>query len=425
MIRRCLYRGGAALLGFVAVAAFSCPSPAEEQRDCNECHEGEQVERLADEFDHEPFARGDCYACHVFHGFEPRPALSGSIHDVCLDCHPSIQEVPADLMHGPMGLEGSCALCHDPHSAAREFLLLEPIPELCVGCHDGPGEDMASSHPPFADGDCRACHDPHGTYFANLLQLPTGYTCQGCHEGIVPAAGPEVMHTADETTSCENCHSPHESENPYLLLEPAADLCAGCHDVEPSAAGWHGGVAEFGCGGCHDPHFDVNQSDVPVAETGYCAMCHDDVLAKIELETPHPVAEDCMTCHEVHGRLVRADIPALCGGCHDADDHPRLEVPVARGCTSCHDPHGTDTASLIMVNQHVPFAEGDCSSCHDPDDVEILRQDDLCLACHDEPEMAGAHAVRGEASGTLCVDCHSPHAAGKEFLIRGISPASR
>ena len=65
-----------------------------------------------------------------------------------------------------------------------------------------------------------------------------------------------------------------------------------------------------------------------------------------------------------------------------------------------------------------PYEEGDCETCHAADDPGMLRENDLCLACHDQPAMEGPHAGAAEAA---CVGCHSPHAAGREFLVRGIT----
>lgn len=410
------------LVGWIAIVLPASIAEAEDG-DCRGCHE-DFVDRLDDEFDHPPFIEGRCLDCHQFHEFQPRAELNSTLLDVCLKCHAEVMEVPASLLHGSLELEDSCILCHNPHSAPNERLLRKPVPELCLDCHDGVDETAISSHAPVVDGDCGSCHDPHGTYFRPLFHLPAAYTCQGCHDGIVPEAGPDVMHPGDGSISCIDCHSGHASDNPSLLLEPATELCSACHDVEPRpGAAWHGAVTELGCGGCHDPHFDTTVSELPEADARFCASCHAEVVSRLDLETPHAVAEDCSICHEVHERLTQADVPDLCGGCHDVGDHTVLEVPVGGACTSCHDPHGTETTALLLDLEHPPFEEGECESCHDPDEPEALGTNDLCLACHDDPGREGAHKLVGSLAGARrCVECHSPHASGRKALLRALRP---
>ena len=152
----------------------------------------------------------------------------------------------------------------------------------------------------------------------------------------------------------------------------------------------------------------------------FCGTCHPDVVARLDLTTPHDAAEDCSACHSAHERIQIEDVVSVCVDCHDIEDHPQLAVSPAGACTTCHDPHGSGAPSLIASNLHSPFEEGDCESCHDPDDPDLLASNDLCLVCHDEPEPSGEHRVLQDSGSAPCIGCHSPHASGREFLLRGI-----
>ena len=417
----CPRPGALAVLVILAAVGICSSAVRAEDKDCRDCHE-DFVGRLDDAFDHEPFAKNQCMECHQFHRFEAQAEIQGQVVDVCTSCHAEITSFPSHLLHGPLSFDDSCKECHDPHSAPYEKLLHEPVPQLCFGCHDGPEDGMQSTHVPFAEGDCTVCHDPHGAYFEYLMPLPAAYTCQGCHEGVVPEAGPESMHTADESTSCENCHAGHQSRYESLLLSPVIDLCTECHDDPRSDAEtpWHGAVEERGCAGCHPPHFDVNNLQLPETGPEFCGTCHADIVARLDSATPHDVAEDCSTCHSAHERIRIEDVASLCADCHDIEDHPQLAVSPVGACTTCHDPHGTEAPSLIASIQHPPFEEGDCETCHDPQDADLLVSNDLCLVCHDEPESSGEHRVLQDSGPVLCIGCHSPHASGREFLLRGI-----
>ena len=151
MIHRRLIRGAAAVLGLLVLIGTGAQVSAEEPKDCRECHEGEHFARLDDEFDHEPFAKQECYSCHIFHDFQPRAAFHSPVLDVCLECHADIAAVPSNLLHGPMHLERACALCHDPHSAPNEGLLHLPF-----------GETWAEF--------CRRLETPSGTALVSELE---------------------------------------------------------------------------------------------------------------------------------------------------------------------------------------------------------------------------------------------------------------
>ena len=60
-----------------------------------------------------------------------------------------------------------CLLCHRPHKSENVRLLQQPLPELCLMCHDR--EDMLQVHGEI--GECLSCHNPHESDEDRLLDF--------------------------------------------------------------------------------------------------------------------------------------------------------------------------------------------------------------------------------------------------------------
>jgi predicted CXXCH cytochrome family protein len=89
----------------------------------------------------------------------------------------------------PAAEPDGCATCHGPHMTRHPGLLLEPVADTCLGCHDGDSADFAEKHLrlPAASMDCGDCHDPHASQVAGMM-LPNLHPpfaegdCTTCHE---------------------------------------------------------------------------------------------------------------------------------------------------------------------------------------------------------------------------------------------------
>ncbi len=195
---------------------------------CVNCHK----DLLQAKYQHE--VAEECDSCHVEtkkHTFEP--FTDESLLETCLTCHDD-----KELKHPPDG--GLCTDCHNPHASSNDRLLVEPVPELCWGCHEQ-SQAVVSVHPPYEDGECTQCHNPHGTDTKpNLVQsLPN--LCFECHDDIQEKVEQENPHPPAEE-SCTDCHSPHASNFERLLKYYMVrtfyanytllkyDLCFQCHD---------------------------------------------------------------------------------------------------------------------------------------------------------------------------------------------------
>jgi predicted CXXCH cytochrome family protein len=128
--------------------------------------------------------------------------------------------------------------------------------------------------------------------------------------------------------------------------------------------------------------------------------------------------------------MLKKNEGGLCKSCHGLTT-PKMAtahnvVPLSGGdtCSSCHDPHSTQRAAsrLVYPVRHEPFKDGDCSACH-AGDGRAVATSTTCAECHEQKHgFAQAHDAgrAGEAARSVgaCLDCHSPHAAFGELLVR-------
>jgi len=413
------------ILVWLLMVAYPQSGSADEKNNCPECHE-DYKERLSSTFNHKPFDDENCLACHIYHGFSNKSLLTGPVVEICSGCHKFMEDLAEDDIHAPLSDESSCLHCHSPHGAKYENLLLSPRKELCLECHDAPPGDIPGVHPPYADSLCTQCHDPHGSAFGANFLMPAGYMCIACHDTITAGFGPNEMHTADEINSCENCHEGHYTKHGNLLKKEPDDLCLGCHEnLEESLAEKtpHSALDIEECTICHNPHFKKDSSSLIVKQPDLCFVCHSEIKNRIELKYHHAAVEneDCTSCHNPHIQFSGNDIYGLCSGCHDVADrdfqikHLNLKTS---NCAGCHDSHGSSSEFIFNDFLHSPFEAGECGSCHEAGmKLAALRSKNICLNCHDEPAANGAHS-NVKMDNKTCVDCHSPHAAKKKYLLK-------
>lgn len=168
--------------------------------------------------------------------------------------------------------------------------------------------------------------------------------------------------------ACRLCHSNSDDEvvfssNEHLSVQ-----------MDPGAldASVHGEEAErpLLCTDCHRPANDYKQPHAPVSaqdlesyrfeNAANCEQCHLDAhpTAHPGPESPMPVL--CTDCHGAHGvftasTLATPEGTSVCVGCHTASGVRTVEP-----------------ASLVALIQHGFFREE-------------ARDNQYCLACHDQP----------------------------------------
>ncbi len=226
-----------------------------------------------------------------------RPEAAGS----CSDCHATVVELP--VIHPPA--EKNCAICHESTGKShpgddKGFGLKEELRDLCYGCHEEVREQADASaftHQVMQrDGSCTLCHSPHSSNEKKLLVGNTKTVCLSCHNKSVTAdnkptvnmkellAESKYIHPAVDRGGCSPCHTAHGSSYPNILnnaypegmyLKATADSFALCWD-------------------CHD--IDMVESPVTATATGF--RNGQENLHYVHIRGDR--GRNCTTCHDVH-----------------------------------------------------------------------------------------------------------------------------
>ncbi|MBT9520044.1 MAG: hypothetical protein IV101_04045 [Dechloromonas sp.] len=244
---------------------------------------------------------------------------------------------------------------------------------------------------------------------------PVGAECISCHEAETKAHAyhgdcvschtSAVDHAKVEETR-ENATAKTAKPKSVLAGLPESKQCLTCHETDKKRT--HFAFAEHNkagvqCNDCHGNHTDkvkkLNASQLKGGKTtALCATCHQDVLAKFNMPSHHPVKEGgatCTGCHDPHAskQATLGAVTEQCTSCHQAVRGPHVfeHAPVVEGCTTCHDPHGAPNRKLQTIAQPMQ-----------------------CLQCH---SIAGnRHGLGGTSSNVApisgsvlrdCVSCHS------------------
>ena len=169
--------------------------------------------------------------------------------EICLSCHASKKVWRTQkFIHGPMNA-GGCTLCHNPHGDNyRHQLWAEGSTALCIACHSDKEGLLGGTKPtPFVHGiirgaGCVACHDPHAGDREFILNQPINQLCVGCHTSLAgverghpvgghPVAAPKERRRQGRELNCTSCHDPHGSIHKYMLIGDSrgGHVCIACH----------------------------------------------------------------------------------------------------------------------------------------------------------------------------------------------------
>jgi len=263
--------------------------------------------------------------------------------------------------------------------------LLAFAPGLLAADQDVQQSSALSDHPAIAS-TCTECHETESTIHANHSD------CTTCHKDAQPHAA---------------------ADNPKSLLagQPQSSECLACHKNDSEHMNFafsdhnRAGVTCADCHGVHSPKVDNNNPKLTRADESskLCATCHQDVLARFDMPSHHPVQEggvSCVGCHDQHSskKVSLVNNTEQCLTCHQRLRGPFAfeHAPAVEDCATCHDPHGTPTRRLLIAAQPM-----------------------LCLQCHSLPNnrhgQSASNATTPEAlgqpvSGALlrgCIACHS------------------
>lgn len=311
-----------------------------------------------------------------------------------------------------MALVGGIVLCLAAAAGLgyRAKTFVETDNRFCSGCHIfvGTGEAwvpsdtgnytlvnrMEGKHDSLS---CHACHELKPVKEAVKMvwwmsgvredEIPPHArvpreVCENCHvkgdaketwQAIAATAGHRVHLESDssalEKVECLTCHV----QEVHRFL-PVNTTCTqkGCHENTTIALG------------------DMAQKTV--ALEAHCTTCHEFTAEVPRLATRDSAAgtlvpgdKECMSCHQMQGRLAGFD-PArdphngTCGMCHDP--HAQREVQEARlscSASSCHDTWRSEPFHLGSNHRRVAT---ECTTCHVPHQARVDASD--CAGCHQQ-----------------------------------------
>jgi predicted CXXCH cytochrome family protein len=163
-----------------------------------------------------------------------------------------------------------------------------------------------------------------------------------------------------------------------MIVKSQGELCLDCHsdvgDAIATATTRHDPASGGECTACHNPHKGKLNRLLLADPPDLCTGCHQATAAELGMDNVHPpAAESCLGCHLPHAAaeaaLLTQRAATLCADCHDLEDeafsgtHLGID-PAVMDCMRCHAPHASQDPRLIRANQHAPFAAGSCSDCH-------------------------------------------------------------
>ena len=245
----------------------------------------------------------------------------------------------------------------------------KPGNEVCLGCHQQPGQVMT-----LASGEqLYVTVDP--AQYGRSVHANAGIACAVCHTDIFGY--------------------PHPAKNAKTLREYSLlykDTCKICHSDKYELDSVHRTAFESGnpnapiCTDCHNPHTQVQvkdaQGNLIPEELGkspeICAKCHNGIyeeyaksvhgVAAAQGNTDVPV---CISCHGLHSiedpttAKFRLASPKLCGDCHSNKavmDKYGLSTDVYN--TYVADFHGTTVTLFQKLSPDQETNKAVCYDCH-------------------------------------------------------------
>ncbi|WP_456431518.1 cytochrome c3 family protein, partial [Thermosulfuriphilus sp.] len=205
-----------------------------------------------------------------------------------------------------------------------------------------------------------------------ILLIPLFF---GCVQGPQPQA-PRVKKT------CLDCHPDYKD----LVTKDGPIV--------------HQPVSTGQCNGCHRPHGLVGGAFLKSDPPQLCLRCHRSVWEELGRKNIHkPARRACFRCHQPHSApekgLLKKPVDSQCLECHGEIDQREVKhQALEEGCLRCHETHASDQPALLKEDSS-----------------------NLCLSCHtDEKALEKAHF--GYEVKKACIDCHDPHGAQDQKLLR-------
>ena len=262
-------------------------------------------------------------------------------------------------------------------------------------------------------------------------------TCLECHEDMAESFSHNIHNRLADfemmgaESGCESCHGPGslhvdgEGDTEFILViselnaEEVGAICSKCH-TDGKLMDWthsEHALADLSCTDCHSMHAEETfKANLKKEDPELCFSCHQEMMAKTNFPSHHPIKEgkmSCGDCHNPHGELnTHERTNDLCLSCHTRYQGPFVfgHAPVEDDCTICHDPHGSVANNMLKQNE--PFL---CLQCHEGH-FHMLRNSaqapgsptGTIPTTPGMTETANPHGTEGfqTSFGTKCTTCH-------------------
>lgn len=257
----------------------------------------------------------------------------------------------------------------------------------------------------------------------------SGMACTDCHTVIRDIApNPDGVHG-----KCGSCHTDGDKHLNSVINDgigkatigmPGSKECMNCHKDDIHLQNWDfsdHGRAGLVCRDCHVNHISTlnKKSSVSAPEmdknSTMCVKCHQDVSARFNMTSHHPVIEgglSCISCHDQHGsnKTSFQSQGSQCLSCHQALRGPYAfeHAPAVEDCMNCHTPHGSTSRRLLAVSQPAV-----CLQCHS------IAQGKHGYGTGAEPAAASGTSIISGAVLRNCTNCHAAiHGSQQDPLLR-------
>jgi len=264
-----------------------------------------------------------------------------------------------------------------------------------------------------------------GSVRAALLVVGLGVVSLPLFASDAPSSGSPPPAEKAAVAACVDCH------------DQARDFSRNPHSRIPFVAGRPRVSGDAVCSSCHgDTAAHVDSSgEKPVeralhgrAGAEFCLTCHDHPADHASFRNGvhgNSATVHCLSCHSIHAsparpRLLVKDSVALCDSCHPGKAAGFRDKPFAHrlqagmDCASCHDPHGSARDSALRFTR---ADELPCLSCHAEKKGPFVFEHVTgvtgnCMSCHESHGSSNPKQLKRAQVSQLCLECHSPIAAG-------------
>jgi len=259
--------------------------------------------------------------------------------------------------------------------------------------------DFTQNNPKF----CVSCHLMQPAYDAWAASKHKDINCHECHHLSIAEQNQLLINFV--------LHRPEKVPDRHGKIIVPWKYCIKCHwetdEKYPQAAkindsrghAKHYFMEQIECAKCHG--YRTHQF---LAEERFCVRCHEG-------KEVHGVGMQqlaCLNCHTDRTYDFRPD-RAKCLYCHGSDKD-REEVLAAGTIDAKYDLPSQDVVDRAIKIELTEDAamQFSCHTCHAPH--EKVRPDwKICLKCHENAPVTGAHKMHIESMGLECNSCHTPH----------------